>query len=146
MPSDEIPGALGVVQAVQGEDMLAETDQELIAELFDLLETAHDQLATACGLLGRLSRTLKPGQLMLLLKASIRPLTQLRTAAEVDIESANHRDAELPNNQAERIEIMLFPDPNMPRLKKEKINSPTRLLAATYAFKAINRFGKGTTQ
>ena len=49
LPSDDIPSASGVVQAVQRADTLSETDQELIAELFDSLETAHDQLATASG-------------------------------------------------------------------------------------------------
>ena len=146
MPSDEIPGVSGVVQAVQEEDTLTESDQKLIAELFDMLETAHDQLATACGLIGRLSHTLKPGQLMLVLKASIRPLIQLRTTAGLDIEAVTNRPTELPDDQAERIEAMMFLDTNMPRLKKEKINSPTRLPVATYAFKIINRFGKGTTQ
>ena len=41
---------------------------------------------------------------------------------------------------------MIVPDPEASHLKKEKINSPTRLLAATYAFKTLNRFGNGTTQ
>ena len=143
---DEIPGASGVVQAVQEEDTLTESDQKLIVELFDMLETAHSQLATACGLIGRLSHTLKPGQLMLVLKASIRPLIQLRTAVGLDIEAVTNRPAELPDDQAERIEVMMFPDPNTSWLKKEKINSPTRLLTATYAFKTINRFRKGITQ
>ena len=146
LPNVEIPGALGIVQTVQEEDTLTETDQELIAELFDALETAHDQLATACGLIGRLSRTLKPSQLMILLKASIRPLIQLKTAVGVDIEAVTNRPTELPDDQAERIEVMIVPDSNTSRLKKEKKNSPTRLLTATYAFKTINKFGKGTTQ
>ena len=120
LPSDEIPSASGVVQAVQRADTLSETDQELIAELFNSLETAHDQLATASGLIGRLSRTLKPAQLMLVLKASIRPLIQLGTAARIEMESVTCRPAELPDDQVERIEIMMLPDPNAPQLKKKK--------------------------
>ena len=42
--------------------------------------------------------------------------------------------------------MLIFPDPNTPQLRKEKINSPTRLLAATYTFKVNNKFGEGTTQ
>ena len=60
-------------------DTLSGSDQELIAELFDTLEAVHDQLATVSGLIGRLARTLKPNQLMLVLKSGIRPLIQLRT-------------------------------------------------------------------
>ena len=127
-------------------DTLSGSDQELIAELFDTLEAVHDQLTMASGLIGRLARTLKPNQLMVVLKSSIRPLIQLRTAAGVDIEATTSRSAELPETQAERIEIMITPDPNAPHLKKEKINSPTRLLAATYTFKIVNTFLEGTTQ
>ena len=107
---------------------------------------AHDQLATACGLLGRLSHTLKPSQLMLVIKANIRPLIQLNVAAGLNIATATSRTPDLPHNQAERIELMIVPDPEASRLKKEKINSPTRLLVSTYAFKTLNRFGNGTTQ
>ena len=146
LPSDYIPSASGVIQTVQGADTLSKTDQELIAELFDSLETAHDQLATASGLLGRLSHTLKPPQLILVLKASIRPLIQLRTAAGIELESFTGAPTELLDDQDKRIEIMMFPDQNAPLLKKENINIPSRLLAATYAFKIINKFGKGGTQ
>ena len=103
LPSDEIPGALGLIQSVQEEETLTEIDQELIRELFDALEMAHDQLATACGLLGRLSHTLKPGQLMLVIKASIRPLIQMNAPAGLDIATATRGTLELPDNQAERI-------------------------------------------
>ena len=71
LPSNEIPSTSGGIQTVQGVHTLSRTDQELIGELFDSLKTTHDHLAMASGLLGRLSHTLKPPQLMLLLKASI---------------------------------------------------------------------------
>ena len=81
---------------------------------------AHDQLAMASGLIGRLAHTLKPNQLMLVLKASIRPLIQLRTAAGVDIEATTSEPKELPEGQAERIEILITPDPNTPQLKRKR--------------------------
>ena len=146
LPSDEIPGAPGVIQSVQEEDMLKETNQGLIRELFDTLEMAHNQLATACVLLGRLSCTLKPSQLMLVIKASIRPLIQLNAATGLNIATTSNRTPELPDDQAERIKLMIVLDHEASQLKKEKINSPMRLLAATYAFKTINRLGDGTTQ
>ena len=96
LPSDEIPGAPGVIQLVQEEETLTETNQELIGELFDTLEMAHEQLATACSLLGRLSHTLKPGQLMLVIKASIRPLIQLNAAAGLNITPATSRTPNYP--------------------------------------------------
>ena len=146
LPSSDVLSASNVVREIQDVDTLSANDQELIAELFDSLETAHDQLAMASSLIGRLACTLKPNQLMLVLKASIRPLIQLRTAAGVDEEATTSKTKELPEKQAERIEILITPDPNTPQLKKEKVNSPTRLLAATYMFKIVNTFGDGTTQ
>ena len=120
LPSSEIPPATNVVWTVQEADTLSKSNQKLITKLFDSLETAHDQLAIASGLIGRLACTLKPNQLMLVLKASIRPLIQLRTAARADIEAATSRPTELPKKQAERIEMLILPDPNSPQLRKEK--------------------------
>ena len=41
---------------------------------------------------------------------------------------------------------MLLPTPTARTLRDEKINSPTRLLAATWAYRVSNVFGKGSTQ
>ena len=146
LPSSEIPPASDVVRAAREADTLLGSDEELIAELFDTLEAVHDQLATVSGLIGRLAHTLKPNQLMLVLKPGIRPLIQLRTTAGADIEATTSKPTELPEKQAERIEILITPDPNTPQFKKEKINSPTKLLVATYSFKIVNTFADGTTQ
>ena len=83
---------------------------------------------------------------MLVLKASVRPLIQLKTKAGLDIEATTSKPKDLPEEQAKRIEILITPDPNTPPLKREKVNSPTRLLVATYAFKIVNTFSDGTTQ
>ena len=146
LPENEIPLAADVARAVREIDTLSGEDQELITEVFDTLEVVHDQLATISGLIGRLARKLKPNQLMLVLKSSIRPLIQLRSTAGVDMEATTSKPTELPENQAERLEILITPDPNAPQFKKEKINSPTRLLAATYSFKIVNTFADGKTQ
>ena len=146
LPESEIPPAADVARAVREIDTLSGEDQELIAELFDTLEAVHDQLATVSGLIGRLARKLKPNQLTLVLKSSIRPLIQLRSTARVDMEATTSKPTELPEKQAERIEMLITPDSNAPQLKKEKINSPTRLLAATYSFKIVNTFADGKTQ
>ena len=146
LPENELPPAADVARAVREIDTLSGEDQELIVELFDTLEVVHDQLATVSGLIGRLARKLKPNQLMLVLKSSIRPLIQLRSTAGVDMEATTSKPTELPEKQAERIEMLITPDPNAPQFKKEKINSPTRLLAATYSFKIVNTFADGKTQ
>ena len=146
LPESEIPPAADVARAVREIDTLSGEDQELIAELFDTLEAVHDQLATVSGLIGRLARKLKPNQLTLVLKSSIRPLIQLRSTAGVDMEATTSKPMELPEKQAERIEMLITPDPNTPQFKKEKINSPMRLLAATYSFIIVNTFADRKTQ
>ena len=40
----------------------------------------------------------------------------------------------------------MIPDMSSDIMKKENYNSPTRLLAATLAFKLLKRFRQGTTQ
>ena len=146
LPGDKVAPASSILREIQDADTLSTNDQELIAELFDILETAHDQLAMASRLIGRLARTLKLNQLMLVLKASVRPLIQLKTKAGLDIEATTSKPKDLPKEQATRIELLATPDRDTPPLKNEKVNSPTRLLAATYAFKIINTFSDGTTQ
>ena len=53
---------------------------------------------------------------------------------------------DLPDNQHERVKILMTPDPTARSLRDKRINSPTCLLAVTLAFKIINRFSGGTTQ
>ena len=132
--------------SAQRVEILTKADQRVIAELFETLETTHDQLATTCGLLGRLSRTLNPEQLMIIIKASIRPLIQLNAMAGLDATTTASKPSELPEEQTECVKLMLTPNPEVSLLKKDKINSAIRLLAATYTFKILTKFGNGTTQ
>ena len=125
---------------------MSEADQKVVAEIFESLEIAHDQIATACGLLGRLLRTMRPDQLMTVIQASIRPLIQLKALTPLDTVTTPKKPPELPDDQSDRVKMMLVPDPMAPLLRKEKANSPTRLLAASYAFKILNKFGGGATQ
>ena len=57
LPSSDLPSASSIVREIQDVDTLSANDQELIAGLFDSLETAHDQLAMASRLIGRLAHT-----------------------------------------------------------------------------------------
>ena len=87
---------------------------------------------------------MKPDQLMTIINASIRPLIQLN--ALTPIENTLKMQPELPDDQTAHVKMMLAPDPMAPLLRKEKTNSAMRLLAATYSFKVLNKFGDGTTQ
>ena len=120
IPNEDIPGAPDVLCVAQKGGDMSEAHQKVIAELFESLEIAHDQMATACGLLGRLSRTLNPDQLMTIIRASIRPLIQLKALTTLDTEPAPKKPMELPQDQSDRVKLMLVPDPMAPLLNKEK--------------------------
>ena len=79
MPNEELPEASEVIRTMQMREEMSKDDQKIVAELFSNLEVAHNHMATACSLLSRLSRTLKPPQLLTIIQASIRPLIQLKT-------------------------------------------------------------------
>ena len=48
---------------------------------------------------------------------------------------------ELPDDQSERVKILLPPDAQATLLQKEKPTAPQDCLAATYAYKILNKFG-----
>ena len=127
------------------EDLTAE-DRSLITEVFDSLEIAHSELASACSALSRLSRSLKPKQLMTVLKVSTRPLIQMKPSSALIEPDVAGSTRDLPDDPEERVEKLMVPDPESRLLREERINSPTRLLAATWSFRILNVYGKGTTQ
>ena len=121
--------------------------KELLGELIEELETAHESLARACSTLGRLSRELSGRQLLLILWASIRPLVQLNIVEKFWKDPAQKsRKTDLPDDLHHRVALTMIPDASAEIIKKENNNSPTRLLVATLAFHILKRFGQGTTQ
>ena len=138
------------------EDFLSGTDdlgditaeqKELLGELFEELETAHESMARACSTLGRLARGLNGKQLLLTLRASVRPLVQVNIAEKFwrDMAQTSKR-TDLPDDLHHRIALTMLPDAAAESIRNESSNSPTRLLAATLAFYILKRFGQGTTQ
>ena len=142
----DVPSAARVLEAMEDPEEMTKEDRILITELFESLEVANSELASACSVLSRLSRNLKPIQLMIVLKASTRPLIQVRVTSGLMRPEAPGRTVELPEGQDERVELLMVPDPMAKSLKNERVNSPTRLLAAMWAFRILNVFGRGTTQ
>ena len=146
LPDQEIPPADRILEMMEDADELTKEDRALISELFKSLEVAHSELASACSVLSQLSRKLKPRQLMTVLQASTRPLIQVKaTSAFIETDTPG-KTRELLEEQEERVEILMMPDPTSRSLKDKKINSPMRLLAATWAFRISNIFSKGSTQ
>ena len=69
VPDEEVPSASGILKAIEEPEDLTAEDRTLITELFDSLEVAHSELASVCSVLGRLSKNLKPRQLMVVLES-----------------------------------------------------------------------------
>ena len=53
---------------------------------------------------------------------------------------------EVPDDRHMWIKITMIPEATLKEFAQEKPNSTTRLLAATFTFKTLKRFGEGTTQ
>ena len=70
----------------------------------------------------------------------------MNSTAGLDVISTASRPTELPDDQVEWVRMMLTPDPEASLLRREKINSPTWLLVATFTFKILNKFDGGITQ
>ena len=146
MPEDT-PDPKDVLSKTEGLGDLTKEQKEMIRELFDELEIAHKALTQACSTLGVLSRSLTGRQLLLTLRASVHPLIQLNKLEKFWKEPAiETQRADLPDDTHQCIAITMTPDPSSNIMKKEKQNSPTRLLAATLAFQLLKKFGQGMTQ
>ena len=79
---------------------------------------------------------------MSMLQASTRPLIQVKVTSAFFETDTPGKTRELPEEQEERVELLMMPDPTSRSIKDEKINSPTRLLAATWAFRISNILAK----
>ena len=146
IPDQDIPMVAQVLEKLDDADELTKEDRGLIRELFESLEVAHSELASAYSILSCLSGTLKPRQLMGVLQASTRPLIQVKTTSASIKPDVPGKTTELLEDLEERVELLMMPNPTARSLKDEKINSPTRLLAAKWAYRVRNVFNKGTTQ
>ena len=144
---DDTPDPKDALSKTEGLGDLTKDQKEMIGELFDELEIAHEALARACSTLGVLSRSLSGKQLLLTLRASVRPLIQLNKLEKFWKEpTIETQKADLPDDTHQRVALTMVPDLSSDIMKKEKQNSPTRLLAATLAFQLLKKFGQGTTQ
>ena len=141
--AEEVPPVAEVLGKVEE---VTQEEGDLVRELFDSLEVAHSHLAIACSTLSRLSNIMRPANLMTILDTSIRPLIQIKTTMAWKPCDTPEETRELPDDPEERVELIMLPTPTARTLRDEKINSPTRLLVATWAYRVSNVFGKGSTQ
>ena len=147
MPLAEIPKGEDMAGDFNNLESLTDDQRMQISELFDDMEVAHEHLARSCTSLNILSRTLTSHQLLLLLKARIRPLVQLNIPPGLFEETRLGQERmELPEEQNKQVRLMMIPIASSGRLVQERPNSMTQLLAATMSFKILNRFGDGMTQ
>ena len=147
LPESETASGGDVIKSIDDVEALTQEQQHDITEIFDNLEIAHEYLGQSCRLMGSLLRSLSSKQLLLLLKASIRPLIQINSLAGfLDEPKAGVTGRSLLETKDDRVLATMTPAPSSKTLKNEKVNSPTRLVVATLAFKILNKFSSGITQ
>ena len=147
LPDSETASGGDIIKTIDDVEALTEEQKHDIGEIFDNLEIAHEYLGRSCGLMGGLSRSLSSKQLLLLLKASMRPLIQINTITGfLDEPKAGTTEKGLLESKDDMVLTTMTPSPSSEILKKEKINSLFWLVAATLAFKILNKFTSGTTQ
>ena len=146
MPLEEVPTDEETMSSIQGDTPLDRDQRNLLRELFEDLEVAHQHTARDCSVLACLSLSLTGPQLVATLKAVTRPLIQVNTLEGLLDKVKLPKKLDLPDEIGARVWITMTPDPNAKSIQKEKDNSPTRLLAATVAYKVLCKFGDGTTQ
>ena len=146
-PDSDIPSGKDIVQDIENLGTLNEQQKHDIGEIFDNLEIAHEYLGRSCGLMAGLSRSLTSKQLLLLMKTTIRPLIQVNIKEGLlDEPVAGTSRKGILRSEEDEILNSLKPSPSSELIKKEKENSPFRLIAATLAFKIMNKFTTGTSQ
>ena len=146
-PDADIPRGEDMVQEIEKMGTLNEQQKHDIGEIFKNLEIAHEYLGRSCGLMAGLSRNLTSKQLILLMKNTIRPLIQINIKEGLLDEPVAGTSREgIIGSEEEKILNSLTPSPSSELIKKEKENSRFRLIAATLAFKIMNKFTTGTSQ
>ena len=58
----------------------------------------------------------------------------------------SRRKVDLPESKADYVKLTMIPDPVSKPITKEKLNSPTYLLAATFTYKILDKFADGVNQ
>ena len=147
LPESDIISSEEIIRDIDEVEPLTKEQRQDIGEVFENLEIAHEHLSQSCGLIGALSYSLSSKQLLLLLKASIRPLVQVNNLGGfLEEPKASTTGSDLPESTHDRVYATMIPAPSAESIRSEKVNSPTWLLAATLAFKILHKFANGTTQ
>lgn len=132
MSSEKIPCGTSMAGMVENIKPLIFDQKDMLVELFNDLEVAHNHMARICGRLSSLSKVLNPAQLMLVLKATVRPMVQLNAVQNfIDTSVMTSRKMDLPDDRRDWVKPTMIPDPDTEHLKKQTTNSAMWLLAAT---------------
>ena len=100
-----------------------------------------------CSWMSSLAKFLTPGQLMLVMKASIQPVVQLNTTVSfLDPPVTTTHKIDMLQDWGERVKLTMVPGAEAVDIKNKKMNSPNRLLAATDAYRILKMLTDGTTQ
>ena len=126
LPESETASGEEVIKSIDELEALTKEQRHDIVEVFNNLEIAHKYLGQSCGLMGALSHLLSSRQLLLLLKASIRPLVQINTLRGfLNKPRADVTGSGLLETRDDRVLATMTPAPSSEIIKNERVNSPT---------------------
>ena len=99
MPEQDILHGDTMAGMVSNIKLLNYDQKDMIGELFNDLEVAHKKMACVCERMSTLTKTLTPIQLMVVLKATIRPMIQLDMMARfLDTQMESKEKVDLPKD------------------------------------------------
>ena len=123
LPDSETASGGDIIKTIEDVEALTEEQKHDIGEIFNNLEIAHEYLGRSCRLMGGLSRSLSSKQLLLLLKASMRPLIQINAITGfLDKPKAGAMEEGLLKSKDDKVLSTMTPVPSSEILKKEKID------------------------
>ena len=124
LPESDTASGKEVIESINELEPLTKEQRHDIGEVFNKLEIAHEYLGRSCGLMGALSCSLSSRQLLLLLKASIRPLIQINMLRGfLDKPRASVTGSGLLETRDDRVLATMTPAPLSETIKNERVNS-----------------------
>ena len=126
LPESDTTSGKEVIESIDELEPLTKEQRHDIGEVFDNLEITHEYLGQSCRLMGALSHSLSSRQLLLLLKASVRPLVQINMLGGfLDEPRAGVTGSRLLETRDDRVLATMTPAPSSETIKNERVNSLT---------------------
>ena len=121
LPESDTTSGNVVIEDINEVEPLTKEQRQDIGEVFDNLKITHEHFGQSCGLIGVLSCPLSSRQLLLLLKASVRPLVQInKLGCFLDEPKASTTGSGLPESRDDRVCTTMILAPSVETIKTKR--------------------------